>query len=47
VVTTRPHVLAIDAGTTALKAALVVDGAVVDLREEPYDLAHPRPGWSL
>jgi len=41
-----PHVLAIDAGTTALKAALVVDGAVVDLREEPYELSHPRPGWA-
>lgn len=40
------QVLAVDAGTSAVKVALVADGRVVAAAEEPYPLHGDRPGWA-
>ncbi len=39
-------VLAIDVGTTSVKAGLVVDGVVGTVAEQPVALATPEPGWA-
>ncbi|MEO1062942.1 MAG: FGGY family carbohydrate kinase [Actinomycetota bacterium] len=39
-------VLAVDVGTTAVKAARLVDGVVVQVEEVPLELSTPRPGWA-
>jgi xylulokinase len=45
---TRPGsaVLALDVGTSSVKAALVVDGTVARLAEAEVPLHHPAPGWA-
>lgn len=40
------RVLAVDVGTSAVKVALVVDGAVVASADESYALSSPHPGWA-
>lgn len=44
--TRSPRLLAIDVGTTAVKAACVVDGLITDVAEELLDLSTPAAGWS-
>lgn len=39
-------VLAIDVGTSAVKAAVVADGDVLGVAEVAHPLTTPRPGWS-
>lgn len=39
------RVLALDVGTTAVKAGVFVDGASTAVVEEGYPLAYPAPGW--
>lgn len=39
-------VLAIDVGTSAVKAAVVADGEVLGVAEVAHPLSTPRPGWS-
>ena len=41
-----PPVVALDVGTSAVKAALVAgDGSVAQVAEVPLATSHPRPGW--
>jgi xylulokinase len=40
------RVLAVDIGTTSAKAAVVDDGAIIEVAEAAVDLAHPQPGWA-
>ena len=40
------RILAVDVGTTTAKAAVVVDGSIVEVAEAPVDLSHPAPGWA-
>lgn len=40
------RVLAVDIGTTSVKAAVVDDGRIVEVAESPVDLFHPQPGWA-
>jgi len=40
------RILAIDAGTSAVKVAVVADGRVVAASEVGYGLSAPRPGWA-
>ncbi len=40
------RILAVDVGTTSVKAAVVVDGRIGEVAEVPLDLEHPRPGWA-
>ena len=37
--------LAIDVGTSSVKAAVILDGAVVASVDHAYPLASPAPGW--
>jgi xylulokinase len=39
-------VLALDIGTSAVKAAVIVDGVILAVTEEAHPLSNPAPGWA-